>query len=166
MFIDSGSTYFITSQVVWRGRYASDFFLLCLRSTLVRVPPPFLVESCQEIQRFFLSHLLLPFHRSQKTPYLMSLFVAGRKAVCAVAQIIGRGFSAGEGKLRLTPGRRARRDASFLSAPRLKKLADPLHFQEREHPSCRIHRAAGGPETPSPSLLLLLCSPLIFNIQG
>lgn len=50
----------------------------------------------------------------------MSLFVAGRRAVCAVAQIIGGGFSAGEGKLKVTPGWRARHDAFFLSALQLK----------------------------------------------
>lgn len=33
--------------------------------------------------------------------------------VCAVAQIIGGVFSAGEGKLRLTPGQRALHDASL-----------------------------------------------------
>ncbi len=60
------------------------------------------------------------FRRSQKTQYLMSLFVAGRKALCAVAQIIGGGFSAGEGKLKVTPGWKARHDAFFLSALQLK----------------------------------------------
>ncbi len=40
--------------------------------------------------------------------------------MCAVAQIIGGGFSAGEGKLKVTPGWKARRDAFFLSALQLK----------------------------------------------
>lgn len=60
------------------------------------------------------------FQSSQKTQYLMSLFVAGRKAVCAIAQIIGGGFSAGEGKLKVTPGWKARHDAVFPSALQLK----------------------------------------------
>lgn len=66
------------------------------------------MESCQK------------FSDSQKTQYLMSLFVAGRKEVCAVAQIIGGGFAAGEGKLKVTPGWKARHDAFFLSALQLK----------------------------------------------
>lgn len=40
--------------------------------------------------------------------------------MCALAQIIGGGFSAGEGKLKATPGWGSRHDASFLSALRLK----------------------------------------------
>lgn len=54
------------------------------------------------------------------TQYLMSLFVAGREAGCALAQIIGGGYSAGEGKLKVTPGWKARHDAFFLSALQLK----------------------------------------------
>lgn len=46
----------------------------------------------------------------------MLLFAAGRGELCTVAQIIGGGFSAGEGKLKVTPGWRARRAAHFLSA--------------------------------------------------
>lgn len=46
----------------------------------------------------------------------MPLFAAGREELCTAAQIIGGGFSAGEGKLKVTPGWRARRDAHFLSA--------------------------------------------------
>lgn len=34
----------------------------------------------------------------------MLLFAAGRGELCTVAQIIGGGFSAGEGKLKVTPG--------------------------------------------------------------
>lgn len=41
----------------------------------------------------------------------MPLFAAGRVALCATAQIMGGGSSAGEGKLKVTPGWRARRDA-------------------------------------------------------
>lgn len=55
--------------------------------------------------------------------YLMSLFVAGRKAACAVAQIIGGGFAAGESKLKVTPGWNTRHDAFFLSALELKLQA-------------------------------------------
>lgn len=40
--------------------------------------------------------------------------------MCAVAQIIGGGFSAGEGKPKVTPGWKARHDAFFLSALQLK----------------------------------------------
>lgn len=50
----------------------------------------------------------------------MPLFAAGRGALCGTAQIMGGGFSAGEGKLKVTPGRRARRDARFLPALGLK----------------------------------------------
>lgn len=78
------------------------------------------MESCQKFKDFFIFPPPPLFQRSQKTQYLMSLFVAGRKAVCVVAQIIGGGFSAGEGKPRLTPGWRARHDAFFLSALQLK----------------------------------------------
>lgn len=46
----------------------------------------------------------------------MPLFAAGRIAPCTAAQIMGGGSSAGGGKLRVTPGWRARRDARFLSA--------------------------------------------------
>lgn len=46
----------------------------------------------------------------------MPLFAAGRVALCAAAQIMGGGSSAGEGKLKVTPGWRARRGARFLSA--------------------------------------------------
>lgn len=50
----------------------------------------------------------------------MPLFAAGRGALCGTAQIMGGGFSAGESKLKVTPGRRARRVARFLSALGLK----------------------------------------------
>lgn len=72
----------------------------------------------------------------------MSLFVAGREAVCAVAQIIGGGFSAGEGKLKVTPGWKARHDAFFLSAFQL-KTTDPLQF----HRSASESSLTGGAES-------------------
>lgn len=50
----------------------------------------------------------------------MPLFAAGREELCTLAQIIGGGFSAGEGQLKATPGWRARRVAHFLSALGLK----------------------------------------------
>lgn len=72
----------------------------------------------------------------------MSLFVAGREAVCAVAQIIGGGFSAGEGKLKVTPGWKARHDAFLLSALQL-KTTDPLQF----HRSTSESSLTGGVES-------------------
>lgn len=50
----------------------------------------------------------------------MSLFGAERGAGCTVAQIIGERFSAGESKLKVTPGWKARREPVFLSALHLK----------------------------------------------
>lgn len=54
----------------------------------------------------------------------MPLFAAGREELCTLAQIIGGGFSAGEGQLKATPGWRARRVAHFLSALGLKLRTD------------------------------------------
>lgn len=56
---------------------------------------------------------------------MFDAIVCCREALCTVAQIIGGGFSAGEGKLKVTPGWRARRVAHFLSAlgPKLRTAA-------------------------------------------
>lgn len=115
MFIDRFSTHSINSQ----HRYPDEIYsLLCLN---LQPGLSIFMESCQKSKDcFFFSFFFFPLQRSQKTPYLMSLFVAGRKAVCAIAQIIGGGFSAGEDKLKVTPGWKARHDAVFLSALQLK----------------------------------------------
>lgn len=47
--------------------------------------------------------------------------------MCSVAQIIGGGFSAGEGKLKVTPGWKARHEAVFLSALH-RNTTDRLQF--------------------------------------
>lgn len=94
----------------------------------------------------------------------MSLFVAGRKAVCVVAQIIGGRLSAGEGKLRLTPGRSARHDASFLSALQLK--LQTLYSSRSESSSLTggFTEPLADLNTPPPTLYPPF--PLIFYIQG
>lgn len=67
--------------------------------------------------------------------------------MCAVAQIIGGGFSAGEGKLKVTPGWKARHDAVFLSALQLKlqTLYSSTITQERA-PCLDEQRAFGRPK--------------------
>lgn len=119
MFIDKASTYSIRC----RTGITMNFIVYEFAAT-VGLPPLF-HGKLSKIQRLFFFT-----QRSQKTRYLMSLFVAGREAVCAVAQIIGGGFSAGEGKLKVTPGWEARHDASFLSALQLKNRPSTV---PREH---------------------------------
>lgn len=78
-------------------------------------------------------------------------------ALCGAAQITGGGCSAGEGKLKVTPGWRARRGARFLSALTLPTVpasgagARALWLKELSTP----------PLQHNPTLF-----PLIFHIQG
>ena len=80
--------------------------------------------------------------------------------MCAAAQIIGGGFSAGEGKLKVTPGWKARHDAFFLSALLL-KTTGPLQFHGCTGESSRTGGAFWQTQTliPPPSLSINLLYP-------
>lgn len=174
MFIDSVATYFISAVRWFQGGSgsASDscllFFCCCFRA--IGAPPPLpppseFLENCQGIQIFFFWYLL-SFQRSPEDAAFdaavcyeegeRAVVVVSATAVCALAQIIGGGFSAGEGKLRLTPGRRARRDASFPFSTSARKKTKQQSFQQEVS---GLHRAAGRtrplPLSPPPYLPFL-----------
>lgn len=114
MFIDRISTYSINSLSVLQDRYHNEMQCLLLCVWLCSYG-----GSLSNIQRF--SFIIYAFvQRSERTQCFLSLFVGGSEGGRAVAQIIGGGFAAGEGKLKVTPGLKARHDAFFLSALQLK----------------------------------------------
>lgn len=168
MFIDSVATYFISAVRWFQGGSgsASDFCLLFV--VVVRAigaPPPseFLEKLSGNSNCFF--WYLLSFQRSPEDAAFDAAvsYEESERAVvvvCAVAQIIGGGFSAGEGKLRLTPGRRARRDASFpFSTSARKKTKQQSRSNGFQQEVSGLHRAAGRTRPLLPPTPVLPTSP-------